>query len=386
MDEVSMLIADIEKENIIFLLIFYVFLLLAALTIMNMLVGVITEMVLKVGAAERQQATKSFVTDKLMELVMTGTDENDDDFISKDEFIRMLHNKRATCILHEVGVDVVGLVDLVDTIFEPIPGTEHLGERQLTLPEFMKAILELRGDQGAKVRDIKDVKKYINECFFRLEQKILHLESVKCLNTSLQNKNAPYMEAEQATPPDEPVAQRPNAIWGGQQRFKLMQFHGSSQTMDSQEVEPMSVNSLQEQIDASLRKVQKTHERELASLHAENLRLLDRLTELEALAGNSSSEAELKVTASATTPPTEILTSEPPFPVVELPHVQSIHAGMDGLPAVPKEAKRPVPRHSPNTAAADPHTGSRESAKQRGGSHRMSMLMQQARRSLVGNA
>merc|ERR1712079_797204 len=173
---------------------------------------------------------------------------------------------------------------------------------------------------------------------------------------------------------------------GGQQRCYFMQIRGSSQTMDSQDMEPMSVNSLQEQIDASLRKVQITHERELASLHTENLRLLDRLTELEALAGKSS-EAALKKTAWATTPQTQILTtSEPPFPVVELPHVQGIHAGMDGFPAVPKEAKHLAPRHSMNIASSDPHTGSRESAKQRGGSHRMSMLMQQARRSLVGNA
>merc|ERR1712137_902822 len=112
-----------------------------------------------------------------MEL-MPAADENNDNLVSKEEFIKMLQNKGATRILHEVGVDVVGLVDFADTIFEPMPGNEHLGERQLTLPEFMKAILELRGDQGAKVRDIKEVKKYMNECFSRLEQKIFDLESV----------------------------------------------------------------------------------------------------------------------------------------------------------------------------------------------------------------
>merc|ERR1719223_1304142 len=112
MDEVSVLIVEIEEESIIILLVFYLFILLAALTVMNMLTGVIIEMVLKVGAAERQSLLKSFVTDKLSELMLTGIDVNHDNRISKDQFIRMLHDKKATGILHEVGVDVVGLVDL----------------------------------------------------------------------------------------------------------------------------------------------------------------------------------------------------------------------------------------------------------------------------------
>jgi len=334
---------------------------------MNMLVGVITEMVLKVGAAERQQATKSFVTDKLTELMMTGTDENNDNFISKGEFIKMLHDRRAARILHEVGVDVVGLVDFADMIFEPLPGNEHFGERELTLAEFMKAILELRGDQGAKVRDLKELKIYMNAGFTRLEQIVL--------NTSRLSGNAPPKEAEKPH----------KSIWGGWQGCTSMPREASIQTKGLQEMELMSVNSLQEQINASLRKVQINYERELARLHAENVRLVDRLIDLEAVTGNSS-ETVLKMTASATAPQSEILTaSAQPLPDVEQPQMQSIHTGMDGFPAVPKEAMHLVPRHGLIDAAAGPHTGSREFAKQRSGNHRMSMLMQQARRSLAGN-
>eukprot|EP00419_Tripos_fusus_P033003 CAMPEP_0172782974 /NCGR_PEP_ID=MMETSP1074-20121228/204201_1 /TAXON_ID=2916 /ORGANISM="Ceratium fusus, Strain PA161109" /LENGTH=528 /DNA_ID=CAMNT_0013619961 /DNA_START=40 /DNA_END=1624 /DNA_ORIENTATION=- len=51
MDEISSLVIEIENESIALLLFFYVFILLAALTVLNMLIGVICEMVLKVGAS-----------------------------------------------------------------------------------------------------------------------------------------------------------------------------------------------------------------------------------------------------------------------------------------------------------------------------------------------
>jgi len=376
MDEVSSLITDIEEENIFLLLIFYMFLLLASLTVMNMLVGVITEMVLKVGATERAQATKSFVTDKLMELMMTGADENNDNRISKEEFIWMLHNKRANRVLHEVGVDVIGLLDFADTIFEPTPDEGQVGEKQLTVKEFMKVILDLRGDQGAKVRDIMELRKYIRACFARLEQKFSDFQRVECSDIS--------KEVEKAALPTAPLAQLHDWMWPGSQACSPKPSLGSQKAKTSQEMEPMSVKSLQEQVNASLTKVQITHERELASLHAENLKLLDKLSDLGAVAGKSMG-AVLKVAASVPAPSKEKQTSlDLPFTVAEQPQVQSI----GGIPRRgPMNAAADSRVGSRESEAADPQVRSRESAKQEKSSSRLSMeiMMEEARRSLAGN-
>merc|ERR1740122_834442 len=109
------MIEQIEEVSVPILFLFYLFILLAALSVMNMLIGVICEMVLNVGEAEREKATVDFVTEKLQRLMETcGVDENNDMLISKQEFLTMLTNRKATSILYDVGVDVVCLVDVAD--------------------------------------------------------------------------------------------------------------------------------------------------------------------------------------------------------------------------------------------------------------------------------
>jgi len=186
MDEVSSIIEDIEEVSIPILIFFYFFILLAALTVMNMLIGVICEMVLNVGEAEREASTVAFVKEKLSTLIKScrvkdnkdDKNNNDDLEISKQDFIHMLkHEKAATAILHDVGVDLVGLVDIADTIFasdvdedEDNNGKHH--EKHLTFDEFVAVVLDLRGSKTARVKDVVNLRKHINGHFARLEQRL----------------------------------------------------------------------------------------------------------------------------------------------------------------------------------------------------------------------
>jgi len=275
-----------------------------------------------------------------------GTDANNDNLISKDEFIRMLHDKKATGILHEVGVDVVGLVDFADTIFEPTPGREQLGERELTVAEFMKVILELRGDQTAKIRDIMEMRKYMKACFMHLEQRLADTELAGRLSQSLHNGSTALRDAEKPAAAAAPVTEL-WSIWGSSK------IQGSPRSQGSREADSMSMNSLQEQIHASLQKVQFTHERELASLHAENLKLRDRLKDLGAAAGKSLG-AVLQVAASVPAPaPSTTTTQRLPAPSKsheeqpQQPHVQSVQINSEIPSVVPKEGDHSRPRQGP---------------------------------------
>jgi hypothetical protein len=297
-----------------------------------------------------------------------GADADHDNKISKDEFMNMLNDKRATEILHEVGVDVIGLVDFADTIFGQMPGEENLGEKHLTLEDFMKVILELRGDQGAKVRDIMEMRKYMNACFARFEQRLFdNAESVGHLHAKKAGK--PITPASQETN----CSGLANCSWAASETCNSMPCSGSPNSVGSPEMEPMSLKSLQKQLSLSLSRVQATHERELANLHAENLSLMDRLRDLGTAAGKSL-ERVLQVAASG--PETEKATA-PPFPIVEQPQVQAAKTGMDGIPLTPREAVHP--------SKTQEHSGCREPAKQETGSYRLSMdmLKQEARQSLA---
>merc|ERR1719433_1547615 len=90
--------------------------------------------------------------------------------ISKAEFMQLLNNKEAVRILKEVGVDVVGLIDYADTIFE----TDHFTE-ELEFSDFVRVILDLRGTNPATVKDIIQLRKNLTGQLAQMEQRLVRM-------------------------------------------------------------------------------------------------------------------------------------------------------------------------------------------------------------------
>jgi len=147
-------------------LLFYVHVLMASLTVMNMLVGVLVEVVKTVSIVEKESLQVNFVKTRL-ESMLAGMDEDHDGKISKAEFEILLKNAEATKALHDVGVDVVGLVDYHDYLFAD--------EEELTFGMFMEIVLSLRGSNRATVKDIVDLRKLLMFEMARLRETIASL-------------------------------------------------------------------------------------------------------------------------------------------------------------------------------------------------------------------
>eukprot|EP00427_Karlodinium_veneficum_P004033 CAMPEP_0169154616 /NCGR_PEP_ID=MMETSP1015-20121227/52837_1 /TAXON_ID=342587 /ORGANISM="Karlodinium micrum, Strain CCMP2283" /LENGTH=632 /DNA_ID=CAMNT_0009224879 /DNA_START=55 /DNA_END=1948 /DNA_ORIENTATION=- len=120
--------------------IFYIFVLLAALTVMNMLIGVLCEVVSAVAKLE---------------------------------------------MLQEVGVDPAGLIDVADFIFEQAENDkkdqsnedgdiENRSDKpkNLTFGKFMEHVLQMRGTNMATVKDIVDFRKFVSTITHRLKHKV----------------------------------------------------------------------------------------------------------------------------------------------------------------------------------------------------------------------
>jgi hypothetical protein len=178
-----------EERSYLLLVLLYSYLFLSALTFLNMLVGVICEVVSAVAATERLSLTLNYLQDKMKEL-MAVTDDDDDGMITKAEFMQLLKNKQAVRILKDVGVDVIGLVDFVDTIFEVEPKmrrdsngsvTSELDdeqEKKLGFAEFMGVVLDLRGTNPATVKDIIELRRYMTVRLGSLERKLMGQDGV----------------------------------------------------------------------------------------------------------------------------------------------------------------------------------------------------------------
>eukprot|EP00927_Polykrikos_kofoidii_P008629 TRINITY_DN13597_c0_g3_i2.p1 TRINITY_DN13597_c0_g3~~TRINITY_DN13597_c0_g3_i2.p1 ORF type:complete len:711 (-),score=132.19 TRINITY_DN13597_c0_g3_i2:57-2189(-) len=139
---------------------FFTFILFAAVLLMNMLIGVLCQVVSAVAASEKEELLVMYVRTKL-EKVMAIIDEDGGGTISRDEFMLILDNLEAMEALHDIGVDVVGLVDFADFIFGDDADLDEDYEVELTLPEFLEVILQLRGSNNATVKDIVDLRKFV---------------------------------------------------------------------------------------------------------------------------------------------------------------------------------------------------------------------------------
>jgi len=268
MDSLGTIVEPLQQQSPALLLLFYGFLLLAAMTLMNMLIGVICEVVSAVAATEREAMTLGFVKERIKELMALG-DDNADCQITKKEFLNLLSNKAATTILEDVGVDVVGLVDFADTIFEA-DCSDEFGEPQqkvLSFADFMGVILDLRGSNTATLRDITQLRNHINGRFTRLEQKLLEL-----LPTPQCSSRGRAQLKKANTEPLHVADAAVSSVGTDDRRIssrKSWDSNAHQKDSSSQQKTSNHLQALHGLVDAAIHQCMAEHERELETLRAE---------------------------------------------------------------------------------------------------------------------
>merc|ERR1712125_301572 len=109
--------------------------------------------------------------------------------ISRATFEDLLTKPNAIKVIHQVGVDVIGLVDQTDFIFE--------NDQELTFAEFFDLILKLRGSNTATVKDMVDLRKllrtemdHMQECFESFKTGTME-EAVKTKSMRVRSERKP---------------------------------------------------------------------------------------------------------------------------------------------------------------------------------------------------
>lgn len=157
LENIPELMKRVGRESFFYGAILLLFILIATLTILNMLVGVLVEVVGVVASVEKEKMLITFVKGKLvkiMEKVVGVVQEGDDDLrISQEQFMLLLQSPEGARCLHDVGVDPVGLVDFIGFLFQETD--------QFSFQELINLVLSLRGSNTATVKDIVDLRKCI---------------------------------------------------------------------------------------------------------------------------------------------------------------------------------------------------------------------------------
>jgi hypothetical protein len=185
MDSLSTFIYDVKEESSLCLIFCWMYIGLAALTVMNMLIGVLCEVISSVAAEEKE----SMMIDKVNETfrsIVDELDENNDGQLSWEEFQAIVDHPQASSALEAVDVDPETVIDMAEDYFfeDGVPVELEFGE-------FVSMILDLRGGQMSTVKDVLSLGKRMTGKFQGMTLKMDGLErKIDGLQTELAGRDS----------------------------------------------------------------------------------------------------------------------------------------------------------------------------------------------------
>lgn len=221
LDDVANFINDIGQDSWMLAGLFLFFILLSNYTIMNMVIGIICEVVAQVSRTEKEEAAVAYLKETLLD-ILECHDKDDDRNIHEDEFELLMKNPEIHYTLTKFGVDVNDLLSLKEMLFESRCKNTFLqsssseaieagsgcisvtttgltasslaatqGEpRLLSFASFLEVVLRLRGGNSAKVTDIVELREFVRQRVNHIEMKIPE-ECAESSCTSVQGFQLP---------------------------------------------------------------------------------------------------------------------------------------------------------------------------------------------------
>jgi len=134
----------------------------STIVLMNMLMGIIVQVMQVVGAMENEAATTHKVKTKITE-ILRNMDKDSNDKLSEEEFQALLTTPETAIVIKDLGVDPVGLVDFADFIYRD--------QSEISFPEFLDLLIQLRGANQATVKDIVDLRQFVTQELRKTEER-----------------------------------------------------------------------------------------------------------------------------------------------------------------------------------------------------------------------
>jgi uncharacterized membrane protein YiaA len=145
------------QDSPIMLITASIFVVLASMTIMNLLIGILCSVISSVAEEERYGILTDNVKDKF-ETIMTTLDSDCDGEVSYKEFQHIIDHPHALKAFETLKVDPEIVVDFAQDWF-----LDEKGEpKSLDLQAFMDMVMDLRGGQTVTMKELMRMKKKLN--------------------------------------------------------------------------------------------------------------------------------------------------------------------------------------------------------------------------------
>eukprot|EP00446_Apocalathium_sp_SHHI-4_P019404 CAMPEP_0177287470 /NCGR_PEP_ID=MMETSP0367-20130122/74170_1 /TAXON_ID=447022 ORGANISM="Scrippsiella hangoei-like, Strain SHHI-4" /NCGR_SAMPLE_ID=MMETSP0367 /ASSEMBLY_ACC=CAM_ASM_000362 /LENGTH=471 /DNA_ID=CAMNT_0018744779 /DNA_START=1 /DNA_END=1417 /DNA_ORIENTATION=+ len=153
----AVLVNNATRENWVFWPLMLTFVSLAVLTLMNMLVVVLVEVVGALAVTEKEGMTVSYLSGELRR-IFEDRQLDAEMALTQLEFKKLVVDPDAAFVIESVGVDVAQLVDMAHNLFEDL---SKAGEIGFSFECLVELILNMPGTNPAKVKDMKEQLKVI---------------------------------------------------------------------------------------------------------------------------------------------------------------------------------------------------------------------------------
>eukprot|EP00929_Paragymnodinium_shiwhaense_P120861 TRINITY_DN92933_c0_g1_i1.p1 TRINITY_DN92933_c0_g1~~TRINITY_DN92933_c0_g1_i1.p1 ORF type:complete len:699 (+),score=123.68 TRINITY_DN92933_c0_g1_i1:99-2195(+) len=186
--DVADLVEEIARDSLLVAGLLVIYLLIGALTIMNMLVGILVDVVSVVSAVEKEQLSVYYVRQQLEDLCKAhdiAVDDPDDPApITRDDFVLLLEDSRTAAIIQDTGADAGNVIDFITFLYKT--------KEQIPFATFVEVVLNLRPTNQSTVKDVADVRKLVvselvqelHELEDRLVDHLVHQESSVIAHTT----------------------------------------------------------------------------------------------------------------------------------------------------------------------------------------------------------
>ncbi|CAK9074142.1 unnamed protein product, partial [Durusdinium trenchii] len=157
------------------------FVFMASLTLMNMLIGVLCEVVNVVAQVEEERAFHD-QAHQFIETFVRTLDMDGDWMLSRDEFLEVMErDPQLMTGLNNMGIDVVAFCDNAIALFDDC--------ERMEVSDFVELVTQFRGQKQTTVKDLVDMRKFISMQLRRVSDELSkHAQNVRmaCVTENMQ--------------------------------------------------------------------------------------------------------------------------------------------------------------------------------------------------------
>merc|ERR1719380_115905 len=168
-DITSVTIIMLDEEHYGMFAAFLLFVVVSSFTALNMLLGIVCEVIVEVKENEFEKKLIDDVKDKILD-TFEALDVDGSGKISKTEFAKLTENEEVMEALALMEVNSGHLLSLSDSLFESDNDQEE--EVELDFADFLRVLVHLRPGQDASVMDVAETRKTMRRAIKKTEAKL----------------------------------------------------------------------------------------------------------------------------------------------------------------------------------------------------------------------